>query len=117
MRTRPSAFPAVRGIVPPYLLRHLADSAEPQATAALATLTRDQKQRRRRASAEAPAPNIAAPIKSATTGPSRLISDAGQVERLPGKRVRGEGEPATGDRAVDEAYDGFGATWELFSQA
>ncbi len=117
MTAHPSQFPAVRGIVPPYLLRHLAETDEPQATAALATLTRDKRQRRRRASAGTPAPTIAAPIKAAPAGPSRLISDAGGVERLPGKRVRAEGEAATGDQAVDEAYDGFGATWELFNKA
>jgi hypothetical protein len=113
----PHRFPAVRGIVPPYLLRHLAASDEPQATAALATLTRDKRQRRRRVAVTAAtaAPIIAAAAKTAAPGPSRVISNAGGVERLPGKRVRVEGQPATTDEAVDEAYDGFGATWELFN--
>ena len=35
----------------------------------------------------------------------------------PGETVRAEGGPATGDLAVDEAYDGLGATWELWSAA
>jgi Zn-dependent metalloprotease len=45
------------------------------------------------------------------------VSDAGGAETLPGTRVRGEGGPATGDPATDEAYDGLGATWELFHAA
>ena len=30
---------------------------------------------------------------------------------------RNEGAPATGDAAVDEAYDGLGATYELYRRA
>lgn len=120
MTAHPNPFPAIRGIVPPYLLRHLADSQEPQAAAALATLNRDLKQRRHRATnaaAAAQQQGFAAAVRPvAATGPSRLISDAGNVERLPGKQVRNEGAPPTGDAATDEAYDGFGATWKLFSQ-
>ena len=46
-----------------------------------------------------------------------MISDAAGTEVLPGRVVRREGEPATQDPAADEAYDGLGATWELFSAA
>ncbi len=44
----------------------------------------------------------------------RLIYDAENGSALPGKLVRGEGEPATGDPAADEAYDGAGATYDLY---
>ena len=43
----------------------------------------------------------------------RRIHDAQNTERLPGRLVRREGDPATGDAAVDEAYDGFGVTLDL----
>ena len=43
----------------------------------------------------------------------RMIHDAQHTMRLPGRLVRGEGDPATGDVAVDEAYDGFGVTFDL----
>jgi Zn-dependent metalloprotease len=43
----------------------------------------------------------------------RSIYDARRRERLPGRLVRSEGNPATGDAAVDEAYDGFGTTFDL----
>jgi Zn-dependent metalloprotease len=44
----------------------------------------------------------------------RRIHDAQHTTRLPGRLVRGEEAPATGDAAVDEAYDGFGTTFDLF---
>ncbi|MHA7208511.1 M4 family metallopeptidase [Arthrobacter sp. MDT1-65] len=47
---------------------------------------------------------------------TRRISDAGGREDLPGTLVRREGAPATGDAATDEAYDGLGATYRLFSE-
>jgi Zn-dependent metalloprotease len=44
----------------------------------------------------------------------RQIYDAQHKTRLPGRLVRSEGDAATGDAAVDEAYDGLGATFDLF---
>jgi Zn-dependent metalloprotease len=44
----------------------------------------------------------------------RSVFDANNTQRLPGTKVRGEGDPATGDVAVNEAYDGLGATFDLF---
>jgi hypothetical protein len=51
------------------------------------------------------------------TGPHRTISDAAGAQTTPGTTVRTEGAAATGDVAVNEAYDGLGATWELWSTA
>jgi Zn-dependent metalloprotease len=48
--------------------------------------------------------------------PDRRISDAEHTETLPGRLVRREGQPATGDAAVDEAYEGLGETFELFAR-
>lgn len=50
-------------------------------------------------------------------GPERRIHDADGGTSLPGRLVRGEGEPATGDVAATEAYDGLGSTWELLARA
>jgi Zn-dependent metalloprotease len=44
----------------------------------------------------------------------RSICDASHAEKLPGTRVRAEGQTATGDAAVDEAYDGLGATFDMY---
>lgn len=46
----------------------------------------------------------------------RLIYDAKNGSTLPGDLVRSEGEAATGDPAVDEAYDGAGATFDLYHE-
>lgn len=48
-------------------------------------------------------------------GLQRTIFDAGESQRLPGQEVRAEGDPPTGDDAVDEAYDHLGATYDLYS--
>ena len=44
----------------------------------------------------------------------RTIYDASDSFELPGKVARSEGDPATGDAAVDEAYDGLGITYNFF---
>jgi Zn-dependent metalloprotease len=44
----------------------------------------------------------------------RTISTARNEETLPGAVVRMEGGPPSGDAAVDEAYDGLGATFDLY---
>lgn len=46
----------------------------------------------------------------------RTIHTANNRRRLPGKVVREEGDDPTGDIAVDEAYDGLGATYDLFAE-
>jgi len=49
---------------------------------------------------------------------SRRIHDleGGPIRQLPGRIVREEGEPATGDEAVDEAYDHSGTVHEFFRE-
>ncbi len=47
---------------------------------------------------------------------SRTIYNAGNGTQLPGTKVRGEGDPDV-DAATDEAYDGLGATYELYHDA
>jgi Zn-dependent metalloprotease len=56
-------------------------------------------------------------VRQAKPGPSnRSVFDAAGSEVLPGKLVRKEGEPATGDPAADEAYDGLGHTHRLYAE-
>jgi Zn-dependent metalloprotease len=45
---------------------------------------------------------------------ARIVHDAGNLSALPGRLARAEGDPPTGDEAVDETYDGLGATYSLF---
>jgi hypothetical protein len=44
----------------------------------------------------------------------RTIYNAENSSNLPGKVARSEGDPATGDVAVDEAYDWLGVTYNFF---
>lgn len=46
----------------------------------------------------------------------RTIYDAKTSTSLPGVLVRSEGDPPSDDRAVNEAYDGAGATYDLFHE-
>lgn len=111
----------VPGIVPPYLLARIAAVQEENwakaAQAARATLTAPRDYRpvrsRLRLSIEEPGTLVA----EATPAPDREISDAQQREVLPGVRVRGEDDPATGDASVDEAFDGLGATFDFWWDA
>ncbi|HEX7203050.1 MAG TPA: M4 family metallopeptidase, partial [Arthrobacter sp.] len=62
------------------------------------------------------APDVPAGVRQAKPGPSnRSVFDAAGSETLPGNLVRKEGEPATGDPATDEAYDGLGHTHRLYA--
>ncbi|SIO35770.1 Thermolysin metallopeptidase, catalytic domain [Singulisphaera sp. GP187] len=45
----------------------------------------------------------------------RTIYDAKNNTTLPGDLVRSEGGPLSSDQAVNEAYDGLGATYKLYS--
>ncbi len=116
-------------IVPPYLLEALTGHAdEAVAESARRSLASDHSLRQHR-SATAPRTSsttdhpvenqvgIAAPHADDGTGPQRTIADARGSETTPGTTVRTEGQPATGDVATDEAYDGFGQTWSLFEEA
>ena len=143
----PQALPApqpARGIVPPHLLRQIARAGEePQATAAARTLgaggriagsreVRAARSRRTGPSGAGPGlvpPHLrqrldgvpgarrAVPEGDGEAVLRRSIHDAQQGTDLPGVLVRAEGQASRGDESVDEAYDGLGATWELFQRA
>jgi len=87
-----------------------------QRATALNTLAVDQTIRAMRASAPAPRRSRRAQARDLMAGPTkqRTIFNAGSETNLPGTLVRTEGAAATGDVAVDEAYDGLGATWDFY---
>lgn len=116
-------------IVPPYLLARIANLDDPRfdaaADAARRSLLRDAPVREWRGSGELPsfiAPEHPArderPAAAPGTAPQpdRRISDAQGDDKLPGRLVRREGQPASGDAAVDQAYDGLGDTFEMFAR-
>lgn len=57
------------------------------------------------------APTIA-PAKA--KGPNRKVFDSQGTRDLQKKLVRSEGDDPTGDKQADEAYDGAGATYDLY---
>jgi Zn-dependent metalloprotease len=50
----------------------------------------------------------------ATAALKRTVYDGGKSETLPGHPVRGEGAAASRDVAVNQAYDGLGATFKFY---
>jgi len=50
-------------------------------------------------------------------GKERMVYNAKEGSILPGELARSEGNTATGDAAIDEAYDGMGLSYDLFSEA
>ncbi len=110
----------MHAIVPPYLLARLAASPQARyaraAEAARATLAVPRRYRPARAVLDLSVEGGAL-VVTASPAPDRVISDAQHREVLPGVRVRGEDDPPTGDAAVDEAFDGLGATFAFFWEA
>ncbi|MFI1863871.1 M4 family metallopeptidase [Streptomyces jumonjinensis] len=110
--------PAFCTIIPPHVLDKLARSGDPViALAARRTLEADaaQRTRRRLNSVAGPAPDTAAPPRGteATDQPDRTIYDCENRTRLPGRKVRGEGDAPGQDATVNRVYAGLGATFEL----
>ena len=103
-------------ILPPHILREVAmNGTIPERAAALNTLATDQTFRAMRADERlAPAAPTRAGVLAAEGEKRRTIYSAKNEQNLPGVIVRAEGAPPTGDLAVDEAYDGLGATFDFF---
>ncbi len=108
-------------IVPPYILARIASAQEPTwaraAEAARATLEAPRDYRPGRTRLRLSIEDGGTLVAETAPAPDRTISDAERREVLPGRRVRGEDDPATGDESVDEAFDGLGATFEFLWDA
>src|SRR5262245_48316988 len=98
-------------ILPPYILREIQQNgtAEQQAWAQkTAAITADLQAQRELAS------RMPVVTNKAMGGKMRVVYDAGHGSTLPGQQVRAEGGPPSSDIAVNEAYDGAGATYDLY---
>ncbi|MET7934013.1 M4 family metallopeptidase [Streptomyces sp. NPDC005322] len=105
-------------IVPPHVLDKLSHAEDPAvAEPARRTLERDALERTRRRITTVRGVTGAVPSAAPSDKPRRTIYDAKHETRLPGKKVRGEGGQAGRDASVNRAYDGLGATFELFLKA
>jgi Zn-dependent metalloprotease len=100
-------------ILPPHMLDEIARNGTPeQRASAQATMMRSAAFRGQRA-VLTEYPTFAASATAA--GKYRIVYHADFQSNLPGRQVRTEGAPPTGDLAVDEAYDGSGATYDLYN--
>ncbi|BFU47117.1 M4 family metallopeptidase [Krasilnikovia sp. MM14-A1004] len=102
----------VQCIIPPYVLEAIEANGTPEQRArAAATLRIDAVVRADRAEAPTAPPQPAADVTA-----HRRIYDAGNTTNLPGTLVRDEGDPDSADVCVNEVYDGFGTTLDLYGQ-
>lgn len=102
-------------IIPPHMLEKIAENG-----------TADQREKARQAlsidrtfRAQRVAQPLQAPDRIQGAGAlhkNRRTYTANHGTGLPGTLVRSEGQGASGDVAVDEAYDGLGATFDLYAQ-
>jgi len=108
-------------ITPPHMLQEVSrNGTSAQREMAQRTLTASEVFRARRVSlgGGVKASPLASSLASAVSGgKQRTIYDAKQGSNLPGSMVRGEGDPASSDPAVNEAYDGCGTTYDLYLNA
>ena len=96
------------GIIPPYLLRNLVATGDPElAERVRRTLVHDSVLRAR----------STVPSAVPGSGLRRTVHDAHNGTALPGDAVRNEGQGPTSDVAVNQAYDGLGQTWRLYDEA
>jgi hypothetical protein len=118
-----AGFSRCRGIVPPYLLEHLAEHVHDDlAVRVREALVLDATHRTGRAAtrhllARARTSDGGTGRRDDGAGPLRRVHDAHGTQDLPGDVVRQESGDPTGDVAADEAYDGLGATWSLYREA
>jgi Zn-dependent metalloprotease len=103
----------IQCIIPPYINEHLAKSADPATRArAVANLKAGAAMRALRVMSQA-MPSLmvsAAPTKKKT----RQVFDAKKTDELPGKLVRSEGQPKVADKAVNQAFDHSGDTYDFY---
>ncbi|GAA1864020.1 M4 family metallopeptidase [Brevibacterium marinum] len=118
-----------RHVIPPYLLDSLAERGGERfpraARAARSARMSDESSRSLRAEGLRYTPLLedsesgsrgAAGSATGASGVKRIIHDAQGTETLPGVLVRSEGEEPVSDEAVNEAYDGLGASYSLFAE-
>ncbi len=101
-------------IIPPHMLKNILanGSAVEKQAAAVSVVASAQLRGRRQAFAEAGV--RAAFALPAVSGKQRRVYTANNGTSLPGTLVRDEGSAPSSDVAVNEAYDGAGATYDLY---
>ena len=104
---------ALHCILPPHMLKKIAEHGDDeQRRWALHSLGLSERLRGKR--------DVLGEIGFAAAVPAgekrRTVYDARHAEGLPGALVRGEGDSKSKDPAVNEAYDGAGATYDFYDK-
>ena len=108
---RRAGFDPIACILPPHILRSIVERGSPRQRAwALQAIAVSERMRGRRELLG----DIATASAIAATAKHRTVYDARKGSKLPGTLVRSEGGPPGVDPAVNEAYDGAGATYDLY---
>lgn len=111
-------MPALQGFIPPYILdRIIRNGSQHQRQCALGTLAHVQQLLPNPGPPRQRPGNTLLAERGRPGQPLRSIHDAQRLMQLPGKEVRTEGQPPTGDDAVDEAYEALGTTYAFFWEA
>jgi hypothetical protein len=102
-------------ILPPHILEAIAQQGDKKDREwALKTLAADSSVRSERITQQMLRVAAGPPSPSLLPHKQRQIYTASNGSTLPGTSVRSEGQAPTGDAATDEAYDGLGATFDLY---
>ena len=99
-------------IVPPHILKHMVkNGVGRQRDRALHTLALSARIRGERQALG----GLFAMAVAVTGTKRRSVYNANNTQKLPGALVRNEGDNPVGDVAVNEAYDGSGATYDFYN--
>ena len=123
-RRAPVAAPTVCFILPPDVLDAVAREGEPaDREAAMKTLAASSGIRARRGVVGSLVRQLGMPLAdipflALPKGEKRTVYDVdhGSSFDLPGKKVRGEGDPKSNDDNVNQAYDGADRTYRYYSE-
>lgn len=100
-------------VIPPHIMEHVAENGDDeQRKWAIKSISISQRLLGRRDVMKA----VPFDAPSSSGQMRRSVFNAGGKEELPGALVRSEGSHGLGDPAVDEAYDGAGATYALYKE-
>lgn len=107
----------IQCIVPPYMVEAIKMRGSAKQRKMAVTLQKEARiYREERVEAMPPKGFMPAPVMAAGAPAilKREVYDGQKKATLPGKLIRKEGDPPTGDAAADAAYDGAGDTYKLF---
>ena len=103
----------VNGIIPPHMAERILENGTPEQKRKAEAYMRIAGQMRGQRQQLSELSKKAQPIVGERV---RKVYDAQNGSELPGMLVRSEGHAPTDDAAVDEAYEGSGATYDLYAE-